>query len=954
MVKALWIGTFIQLLVGLVSGDPPKLPYNPSYIWVPSSENGSSLAYILLPTSQGSNELQLQAFNISAPFDTSAPPLVNVRNKPPFLSNNGIKSIIPLPNKDGVPMVYAGDCESGAAQLWRFVPDARRLGEGTWSNLSLKEVESKEGLGRVGPNNLAAAITFPALTRGNLFDVYVFGGMCPVVGGEAKGWMSKANYSREMIVLDPTKSPGDGLYLASMLSSRSPPVRQAGSTITPLLPTHSNSSTGNQLRQQRFALVGGHTQDAFIDMSRIALFSLPEGTWSYVPITNLPTSSGQQSVRGIEPRSGHTAILAPGGDKLIILGGWVGDITEPAQPQLAVLHLGEDYGGSGEWAWSIPKDSSPGIPKGIGIFGHGAAILPGGIMAVVGGYEISRSSKRSVLERRDNTQVYLFNMTSESWITSYAPPEKPGPVHSPGPLSSMAQKAGLGVGLGVGISAAMAALVFLFCARTRHRRVHKRNREQELRKLALGAERPHMNVSETPSGLYQPMLPATPSRPRANSHHDSDWNDKNASAAERTSLLVDTTPTRTSVGMASKTYQPAGYSDDLRRPSTLGIIHPIDEGEEYGDYPQAGTEPSGARGTHRHSKSSAMSDPFRDPPSPVKACLSPQMIIPPRSVDSSNTEWAHGHGSNVMTPAVIQGRRTDSLSKTDRTLSGLSESSGSTMSTSSYRTNSMGLNQMSAFRHSSLPLIEMPEESAFSLELLTNELKLRSDKTSNEKLSRPESGSLLGSSLLPSETGEPPVQSKSKALDWVGSVRRALSFKRSDTSDSSLANSDPPLGLERSSSSSPTKSFYSAQEHMSGYSDDGAKPPRRAFSTNSSALQRKQGAKDWNVKRSSTERSTLLRRGTYEDALSAGRRTGGSSSKDMDSPALAGYDDEGDDEEEDDWDVEAAAEGRVVQVTFTVPKEKLRVVNAGAGDGLDDDDDGNDHGRNNAATASKQ
>jgi hypothetical protein len=36
-----------------------------------------------------------------------------------------------------------------------------------------------------------------------------------------------------------------------------------------------------------------------------------------------------------------------------------------------------------------------------------------------------------------------------------------------------------------------------------------------------------------------------------------------------------------------------------------------------------------------------------------------------------------------------------------------------------------------------------------------------------------------------------------------------------------------------------------------------------------------------------------------------------------------------------EWDVEGAAEGRRVQVTFTVPKEKLRVVNASAGD-MDD------------------
>ena len=40
-------------------------------------------------------------------------------------------------------------------------------------------------------------------------------------------------------------------------------------------------------------------------------------------------------------------------------------------------------------------------------------------------------------------------------------------------------------------------------------------------------------------------------------------------------------------------------------------------------------------------------------------------------------------------------------------------------------------------------------------------------------------------------------------------------------------------------------------------------------------------------------------------------------------------------EEEEEWDVESAVERRVVQVMFTVPREKLRVVNAGPdGDGV--------------------
>jgi hypothetical protein len=44
------------------------------------------------------------------------------------------------------------------------------------------------------------------------------------------------------------------------------------------------------------------------------------------------------------------------------------------------------------------------------------------------------------------------------------------------------------------------------------------------------------------------------------------------------------------------------------------------------------------------------------------------------------------------------------------------------------------------------------------------------------------------------------------------------------------------------------------------------------------------------------------------------------------------------DNDDEDWDVELAAEGRLVQITYTIPKERLRVVNAGAGDRVIGDD----------------
>ena len=145
-----------------------------------------------------------------------------------------------------------------------------------------------------------------------------------------------------------------------------------------------------------------------------------------------------------------------------------------------------------------------------------------------------------------------------------------------------------------------------------------------------------------------------------------------------------------------------------------------------------------------------------------------------------------------------------------------------------------------------------------------------------------ESEALLGGNHGPSESA--PVRTQSRARGWMGSVRRAFTGVDRNTPVS-------PSHGEFSTSSSPTKRHHS---------EDVA--PRRAASTGAMLWKKKQGARDWDV----------------EGA------TGGEQRSD----AVAH---EADDEE---WDIESAVERRVVQVMFTVPKEKLRVVNGGPdGDG---------------------
>jgi hypothetical protein len=86
--------------------------------------------------------------------------------------------------------------------------------------------------------------------------------------------------------------------------------------------------------------------------------------------------------------------------------------------------------------------------------------------------------------------------------------------------------------------------------------------------------------------------------------------------------------------------------------------------------------------------------------------------------------------------------------------------------------------------------------------------------------------------------------------------------------------------------------------------------PRRTLSANASFWREKQGRKGWN-----------------EDAVEPSTNGGPSRTRNKSVPGLV-LNDTDSLEDEEDWDVETAVQKRVVQVMFTVPKEKLRVVNA--------------------------
>ncbi|KAK2781898.1 hypothetical protein FQN52_001298 [Onygenales sp. PD_12] len=967
MAKQGLLGPIIGLLILMTERVLAKLPYNPSYVSHPVSENQTAV-YILSPGAEG---FRLQSLNISSSFDISKPPITEILGELPFTTadDEETKAFISTTDGEGILTVYSGDCQTNSSEVWRFAaekgnPDAPFQ----WEKSPPKETGDTR-FQVPGPTFLSSIVPYPSEGEDSPSSLFVFGGMCPIIGEGKGNWIVDAEYSQTMVSLTPDISSSSVSYQSKVVKTSSSPVAEAGFAMTPLIPAYSNTSTHSLLTHQSFVLTGGHTQQAFINMSQVALFSLPESSWSFISVGQGDTSSvtDTSDISGVEPRSGHTAILTPDGSKIIVFGGWVGDTSAPAQPQLAILEVGREYGGKGDWTWRVPQQNQHGLESGSGIFGHGATMLPGGIMFITGGYQIPEAtSKREMTTLSANTQGYLFNTTSENWITSYAATRltAAGFKESHGPLSSTSQKAGFGVGLGIGLSVVF-VLLFLVCrVGSRRSREHKRAREQALRKLALGAERPHFG----PAGQIHESMSEITAEKLGQSHAYSwigngkeggrcDSQDNGTFNAERTGLLVEVpSPTRgLRRSMHSRSYQSA-YYDDSRRHVGFNAIHPIDEGDEYEEPTEDGIMRPGQGEAQRQSRTSIISNPFSD-----SARFSNSHNVDPATLElsafhekSAGQEWmddfdARAGGNRPLTPG-----------KSDRTLSNLSETSGSFMSVSSQHTNPLSLNRnlarMFSFRsqqsgtagsdssvlyepvRSSSP--ESPSRGQFHSNDRMPETMHSSDRTlvSNGSPHTPtfnqlqaESGLLLGTNSL--ESIRPLSLSKSKGLGWIGNVRRTLGSirKAENVAEPYSVNPENMTTIQRSTSTSPTKSFHSVLEGRDTASESAnasTNIPRRAMSTSSSILRRKQGAKDWGAKRSSADSAQIL-----QARLAASSDSGGTGSRSSDSPHSFDYE-YGDDEE---WDVEAAAEGRVVQVTYTVPKEKLRVVNPGIGDDVDND-----------------
>jgi len=308
---------------------------------------------------------------------------------------------------DGSIVVYAGACHEGAAgsSLWRFTP--AETGQGTWA----KEEFDVQDIGPntlSGANYLAAGISFSANATDGGSGLYIFGGMCPCDNEMGQTAGSGSDYSDDLLSIQ-----SSNLSVAS--SSSDWPIPEAGFSVTPLPPVWTNASDGSMVQEQDFLLLGGHTETAVINMSRVAVLSLPHSSWTFKSI-NVAQENNDLLVRtmtGVEPRSGHTATLTTDNSKLVIIGGWVGDVTNAAQPQLIILNVGLGYGGVGDWSWTAPSTTSSPFTSS-GVYGHGATLLDGDVVMITGGYSLSNlpSAHRKRASQSISTQTYFYNVTS--------------------------------------------------------------------------------------------------------------------------------------------------------------------------------------------------------------------------------------------------------------------------------------------------------------------------------------------------------------------------------------------------------------------------------------------------------------------------------------------------------------------------------------------------------------
>lgn len=1018
------------------------LPYNPYQI-ILASKAGSNgpLYYLLEPPSNTSPAGRLLSLDISSTLTANSSTSNTLSSSLPFLHGDSSLAYTAVPMSDGSLAVYSGSCAKDASKssLWKYIVDGND--SGSWEKQSFTVQSSSSSTPLLGTEYLSSGFAFSYDTAKSE-SLYLFGGMCPTANATHTTWISDATYSRQLLILQ-SQSTSEH----TLTSEVAQPAPEAGFTITPLLPTYSNESDGTQTQQQDFVVLGGQTADAFIGMSTIALFSLPQSSWTFVdvdgPAASTDLAAKRQSPQ-MEPRSGHTAVLTPDGSRIVVFGGWVGDVSSPAEPQLAILEIGAGYGGSSSWSW-ITTEQSPFDP-GDGIYGHGAAMLPGNVMMVTGGYSITTSAapqQQQESAQTLNNRNLFFNTSSGHWIDDYRPSSIDIPHtsngNSGGLLNSPQEKAGLGVGLAVGSIVIICVAVFSFF----YYRKLKRQRDTRAEELAGNREKDIDDLDSFHQGNTIPSVGHGGvwhgERENRSFSYPSVYGDSSNDIrnAERSGVYVDVPSPQRGLrkSLYGRGHHHSGPRHDEGRGFGSGDMDAIQERDEEGSSAASSRQVSGSQKPPPPSLKLNLDttnlDPFRDPDPPNEVPMGLHIARPqyqrtisgPKSpsededVGSSGRirRWAAAgsvsHSATLHNAPITPGRT--SPSKSDRTRSDISErsvlsnasasgllptrqaSSGSVIR--GYLPSILPTALMYPFSSTnSSPTYGEAPHSANSFGPSDRSYSFATAKTTISQL-QAESEALLGSATsqrlspkapnfsLPRGTGtgdlvpdtEPtfslprsrtiatrtsPTRSRrtSTVGTWVGSVKRgmgrALGSGRTVSLTSDVGRSFPRIGADgyydysadptivRPGDSSPKRSDLGGLVDLSienleswkgSATSTAAKRERvrRSVSEGGSGASfwaTKRGARDWDAgsvegladrpsRSFGPDASQASSRARPKSARSEAATTDPHEAADSWGTSRRGS---------EDWDVEAAVEQRVVQVMFTVPRERLRVVNA--------------------------
>lgn len=997
-------GVLSCLLVGAYS---QSLPYNPTTILLPpSSSEVKDIAYVFLQDSSSNTANQLLSLNISATLSASNLTFETLDQGLPF-QTDGSAAFIPSLSSSGEIIVYSGSCSSStSAQVWVFSPNnITSKWNGTWSQKATTMASDVTSVDLPGADFLSRGLTFSTLVQTNISQtqLYIFGGMCPESGANASTWQSAASYSNHMLRLSPESSTS---YELDVSSSRGPPIAEAGYTITGLTPTYSNGSAVTQ--QQNFVLIGGHTQLAFINMSQVAIWSLPEEAWSFFTVDS-PSSQGNTELAvksvttSVDSRSGHTAILTADGSQIVVFGGWVGDTSQAADPQLAILQVGAGFGGDGRWTWTIPAKQPPGT----GIYGHGAVMLPGNVMMVLGGYNIS-SSGNSKRDQISGANAMFFNVTSMLWTTDYTNPAYIATAgsnagHASSSAKSNGMKLGLGIGLGLGFVVILIAALFFFWYSRRLRRRRFEEREKHIQALSAGTTnsyQPTREMGQRSEGL--------PWENGGENRHIDDlelFYDSTSAAAGYENLNTGVhdfgdhsiPPVPKQVQRkplhsrnARGVYQPtsafdlntAGSHGRCNSLGTAGPIHPIYEADE--DDNISHTSNNGTGVVVGESSSAPLSgnakrdtDPFRDPPNIASASLrhegrnvtTPDDESPARSREREIQAWVSDwEAADVLLNSQAKYSSAGRVSPTRRaqliatSMSSVSAEDDSGRTSSNLSDHSVAISAMTVSRSGSSSQGRSRSNSLRGF--ITNAMNpftstIHSTTIGSSKVSPVFDGSSRGqpprsagsgtSSFATAKTSFPALQAEGESLlprpddgystentsnrsspdigspskrkpaglakgrtGWLGSLRKAF------VGEFGSETSSPEALSFRSRTPSPVRIGEGTTAN--------AVEPRRTVSAGATLWRRKQGRSDWDDSADLDARPSHAahRSNTFTGDLHSMVAGQGSQVQVT--------------EDDEDWDVERAIQNRVVQVMFTVPKEKLRVVNHDfADDGSDID-----------------